>query len=437
MRPLSRRAVLRGAGACLALPWLEGMAGATGTAPRRLLVVTIPNGMPPDAWRSAGTGALWTPGRLLSGLGDLTSQLTVLEGLGNAITTGEPHHACSLALLTGRETPPWAVSDPRTFVSMDQVTAAAIGGATRLPSLQLGSDPAVPCGEAAAGQQPTCAGYWTPAWADGNTPLVPEVDTRRAFTRLFGEDAGETAVARLRRQRYEQALVDRVREHAASLSARLGAADRARLDQYLTGVAELERALYAPPAPTTGACADARGAFLDHTALDSPVDVDVHVGVMLDLIVLALQCDLTRVITYALASERTDRTYPWLGVPEAHHHISHHGSDPVKLMKLETIGRWELDQVAALLRRLQATPDGDGTLLDSTTVLALCSMGEPELHDARDIPVFVAGGGLPARGRQVLTGQPLARLHLTLLQHLGVPVDRFGDAGDRALDVWS
>lgn len=438
-RTTTRRTVLRGFGTLLALPWLETLAGRGAGATdaetaRRLMVFTVPNGMPQSAWPSTGTGPSWTPSSLLAELGAHTERVSVLEGLHQFSWPGEPHHSLGMSLLTGRTTAAWSMADPAAFVSVDQVAARAIGGSTRLGSLQLGIDPPVPCGEVVAGTQPTCAGYWTTSWADANTPLLPILHPRAAFDRLVGSgDPGESADARARRQRLGHGVLDFVRADAARLRSRLSVSDRIRLDQYLTGVEEVERDLDALPSPETGPCADAEAAITSRVDLDAPMDHEAHVAVMLDLAVLAFQCDATRVVSFALGNERSDRTFPQLGISESHHALSHHGGDPAKLAALETIARWELRTFAGLLDRLLAAPEGAGTLLDASAVLFAGAMGDPHVHDPFNLPVIVAGGAggaLVPRGRVVYdTSVSMADLHLTLLQRLGVGIDSFGDGG--------
>lgn len=436
IKPLSRRAVLRGVGAALALPWLECMmprGRATGGQTRRLVVWHVPNGMVMDTWTPQGQGLSWTASPILTPLDGLRASLTIPTGLNNSHTDEvEPHDGRSLGLLSGRDSLPWAVPDPAGWTTMDQVAADGLG-ATPIRSLELGSESATPCGEAAAGQVPTCAGYQTISWRDA-TPLPRTIHPRQVLDRLFGiSHEGGSVADRARKTAREQRIVDLVREDANRLNARLGAADRARFDGFLTGVDELDRRLQEAPLPADDPCALA-AATLDATyALDAPMDIDTHVEVMTELMVLALQCDRTRVISYMLGNERSNRPYPRIGVPESHHVISHHSGDPAKLDKLTAIGTWEVQMWARLLSRMAAVPEADGTLLDSAAVLFCAGLSDPMVHDMVNLPVLLAGracGGLVPAGRvDYAEGSQIADLHLTVLRALGIPLDRFGDLG--------
>lgn len=432
---ISRRALLAGLGAGLALPWMGPRLRATEAAsPRRLLIVTLPNGMPPAAWRSEGAGLGYTPSPILQGLGAWTDRVTTMEGIRVPVSGGEPHHAARLGVLTGTSSRPWEVVDPAAFRSVDQIAADVLAGAAPLRSLHLSPDAPITCNEAASGQQPTCAGFWTPSWADAATPMIPEHEPSRAMAQVFGE-VGQNPIEAARRQRYAEAVLARVRADADVVAGRLAGQSRTRLDQYLAGLLEVERAVQAPATPSTGACAVGRDALLAGHDLNGPMDLPERIAVMSEIAALALQCDRARVVNLCFGSERTDRAAPWLGISESHHHLSHHGGDRDKLAKIEEIGRWEMQEVAALLDRLDATPEGDGSLLDHTLVVIHCAIGDPDQHASNDVPFLLAGGGVPAGGRQVMSGLPVGSFWLSALRHLGVSVDRVGEA-ETPMEWW-
>jgi hypothetical protein len=430
MLSLSRRAMLRGLGALVALPALECMptSRATGGAVRRLLIWHVPNGMPMSAFHPTGEGLGWTASNILAPLEPFRDRLTLPRDLRNACNVDlEPHHARALGLLSGRLDTPWSTPAPAAWSTVDQIAADALGD-TGIRSLELGSEGPTPCGEAAAGQVPSCSGYQTISWRAG-AALPRETSPRRVFDRLFG-DPGESPAARARRVRADQRVVDRIREDAARLQSAVGAEDRQRLDAWFTAIDEVElRLREQPPAPGDACLADA-AALTARIDLDAPMSLEAQVDLMGELAVLALRCDRTRVISYMLGNERSNRPFPELGVTSSHHVISHHRGDPTALSQLETIGRWEMERFAALLTRLDAIPDANGTLLDASAVLFCSSVSDPDTHSGDDMPVILAGGGcgaLAARGalRQAEV-TPLANLHLALLQRLGVDVDRIG-----------
>lgn len=431
---ISRRTVLRGLGVALALPWLERMsARATASSPRRLIVWHVPNGMPMHAWTPGGDGLAWTASPVLAPLDAWRDQVSILSGLDNAdVPVIEPHHARALGLLSGRRTLPWEAEDPAAWRTVDQLAADALSGTTAIRSLELGGEAATPCGEAAAGQVPSCAGYHTISWDGAQRPLPREVTPRRVFERLVGRPMAADLAARQRAR--DVLVVDAVREDAGRLRGQLGRADQSRLDQYLTGIDEVERRLQAlPPAPD-GVCGTEAAALEASGLLDAPLDRTGQVDLMNELIVLALQCDRTRVVSYMLGNERSARAHPQIGISGGHHDLSHHSNVPVRLDALVSIGRWEVERFAGLLERLDAVQEPDGTLLHQSAVLLCGAMSDPDRHDRRDLPVVLAGraGGAltPAGHLRLAEGTPLANLHLTVLRRLGVDIDRVGEEGE-------
>jgi hypothetical protein len=448
MSSLSRRAVLRGLGVCLALPWLESAGPRSARAveavvPKRFLVWAVPNGMPMQAWYPAVDGTTWTASPLLAPLERHRSEILILDHLHQHVRAGhEPHMAQNAVCLAGVQDPPWALAPGAAFESLDQLLARHWMGQTVFPSLELTSEGPAFCSEAATGQVPSCAGYSTLSWQDASTPLPRELSPRRLFDRLFSVgDPTLSAVARARLQLRERSILDAVSDDLDRLLPRVSAADQRTLDQFLTGVRSLERQLDALEAPVELTCASGASALLQSGALDQITDVAGHVDAMRQLIVLALQCDRTRVITYMLGNERSDRPFPHLGITASHHMLSHHQQDPAKLAAIEAIGLWEVEGFARLLDALSQVPEADGTLLDHTLALFLSPIADPDVHGNSRLPVVLAGrgGGTVEPGRYLSfpagpSGtSPLAALHLTLAQRLGVPLDRFGSDGTSPL----
>jgi hypothetical protein len=448
MSGVSRRAVLRGLGACLALPWLESVRGARAVEvaiPRRFVVWAVPNGMPMNAWYPEVDGDQWLASPLLQPLERHRSELLVLDRLHQHTQAGsEPHIAQNSVVLAGRSAPPWTVPPGVGFQSLDQLLAAAWQHETTFPSLELTSEGTAFCSEAATGQVPSCAGYNTLSWRDASTPMPRELSPRRLFDRIFSvSDPTLSPEARARLQLKERSILDVVKADLSRLAARVSAADRLTLDRFATGVRALEGQLSQLDGPATLACSSATTSLPDSGLLDAVGDVEAHVAAMRDLIVLALQCDRSRVVSYMLGNERSDRPYPHLGIYDSHHMLSHHQGDPAKLAAIETIGRWEVEGFAGLLDQLSQIPEGDGTLLDHTLALFLSPISDPDAHGTTRLPVVLAGrgGGTVTPGRYIghadgaLGGRPLADLHLTIAQRLGVPITRFGDSGEEPLDL--
>ncbi len=435
---LPRRTFLRGVGATLALPLLDAMVpalsaqvGPAANPVRRLGYVFIPMGMNPLPWIPKGEGAITELSPSLASLTPYLDHLTVVTNteLRNAYTTGN-HASSNAAFLSctgGKRT---EGSDYQLGTTVDQIAAAQIGGATPIPSLELGTDLIAQVGNCDNGY--ACVYMNSLSWSSPTTPLPPESDPRAVFERLFGD--GGTLEQRQAQMKTNASILDWVMNDMIRLQAKLGGGDRAKVDEYLDTVREVERRIqraeqHADSTPLPG---------LDRPA-SVPESWEEHVKLMFDLQVLALQADMTRIITFQLAREGSTRTYAQIGVPEPHHPVSHHVNDPVKLAKLAKINAYHVSLFGYLLERLRSTPDGDGTLLDHTTYLLGSGMGNPDVHDHTNLPIVVARGG----AGQVKGGwhikydeaMPLANLHLALLDHVGVHLDSFVDSTGRAGEV--
>lgn len=442
---LSRRALLRGAGVALALPALEsllprGVAHAGGTAPpKRMLIWYVPcgiNGSTANAWRPTAEGAGFALSPMLAPLGALRSETLVLTGLSNrpaqadygGVNDGAGDHARGTgSFLTAARITKTEATGIRNGISVDQVAANAIGMSTRFPSLQMGIDGGSATGNCDSGY--SCAYARNISWASETTPLPKLTNPQILFERLFA--AGESAAQAERRRAYRASVLDYVRRDATRLQGTVGATDRARLDQYLTAVRELERQVMAG-ATTAPVCAPPPRPM-------EGLGYEDTVRVMNQIMALALRCDATRVITFMLGNAGSGRDYSFLGAAGAHHELSHHQSDPDKLRKLQLIGTWEVQQFAALLQQLQSMREADGsTVLDNTVALFSSEIADGNGHWHYGLPVLLAGrcGGQFNTGRHVVYGteRPIANLYLAMLKAVGVRATRFGAEGTAVLE---
>ncbi len=430
---LPRRTFLRGSGASLALPLLDAMvpsmtaqARTPARAPRRLGFVYMPMGCDHSRWTPPGDEDLRELSPILSSLEPVVDYVTVLTNM--ELKNSYPGtHATSNAGFLSAAKAKWTEStDYYLGTTADQIAAKRIGRQTRLPSLELAMDLMSMVGQCDNGF--ACVYQNNLSWSSPNTPLPAEAHPRIVFERLFGE--GGTPEQRAQALRRKASLLDLVMEEASRLDAGLGAGDRTRLSQYLDSIREVERRIQKAESETQDR---------ELPDLDRPVGVPEqyadHARLMFDLQALALQADITRVITFQLARETSTRTYPEAGVPEPHHPLTHHGNNPEKIAKVAKINTFHVSLFAGFLQKLAATPDGDGSLLDHTTCLYGSGMGNPNVHDHTNLPIVVAGGPKSRRsnGRHIRYPEPtpLANLHLTLLDRVGVHLDQFGDSSGR------
>jgi hypothetical protein len=436
-RALPRRTFLRGMGTSLALPLLDAMVPAatmlaqTAANPiRRLGYVYIPMGMNAAMWTPAAEGRIAELSPSLASLMPVLDHITVVTNLElrNAYTTGN-HASSNCAFLSCSKAKRTEGSDYELSTTVDQIAATAIGRDTPLPSLEIGTDLIAQVGNCDNGY--ACAYQNNLSWSSATTPLPTEADPRVVFERLFGD--GGSPERRRAELRKSGSILDWMMADMARLQRELGPGDRSTVGQYLDSVREVERRIQRAEASDGTQLPD----------LDRPASVPAvwedHVRLMFDLQVLALQADVTRVITFQLARETSTRTYPHIGVPEPHHPVSHHVNDPEKLMKLARINAHHVSLFGYMVERLQATPDGDGSLLDHSLYLLGSGMGNPDVHDHSNLPIVVAGGrGLRfTGGRHIRFAQPtpLANLHLALLDKVGVHLDRFVDSTGRVADL--
>ena len=429
-KALPRRTFLRGAGASVALPLLDAMvpsmtaqAKTAAAGVRRLGFVYIPMGSNVSMWTPRSENDLSELSPSLSPLESVKDQLTVITNL--ELKNAYPGtHATSNAAFLSAAKAKWTEStDYHLGVTVDQVAAKQIGQETQLPSLEMAMDLLKTVGQCDNGF--ACVYQNNLSWSSPTTPLPAEAHPRIVFERLFGE--GGTSAERRAALRRKASLLDFVNDDISRLQGKLGGADRVKVGEYLDTVREVERRIQRAEADT----ADSRLPDLDRP-VGVPVEYADHAKLMFDLQVLALQGDVTRVISFQLARETSNRTYPEAGVPDPHHPTSHHGNRPEKLAKIAKINRFHVSLFAYFLERLKAAREGDGTLLDHSLYLYGSGMGNPNVHDHTNLPILVAGGaaGRMKGGRHIRYNEPapLANLHLTMLDKVGVRLDSFQDS---------
>jgi hypothetical protein len=407
--------------------------GARTTIPKRVAFLYVPNGVHMPDWTPAQTGTGFAFPPILQALEPYRDELLVLSGLSQ--NTAGPmgdeggDHARSLAcFLTGVHPFKTDGANIRAGVSIDQVAASQIGRATRLSSLELGIDPSAQAGSCDSGY--SCAYSSNISWKSSTLPMAKEIHPRMVFDRLFGTRVRQgTSVERVRQERYEKSILDHVVDDARQLHGRVGTSDRRKLDEYLEAVREIERRIgrvdVAEPGQPPSSWTPPDGI---------PNDLREHIRLMLDLLVLAFQADATRICTFMFANEASNRAYQFLNVPDGHHDISHHGNDPKKHEKIRTINRFHVEQLAYLLGKLRAIREGEGTLLDHAMIVYGSGIGDGDRHNHDDLPILLAGkgGGTIKPGRHIrYQAQPLNNLYLSMLDRMGVKIDRHGDSTGR------
>ena len=427
-KALPRRTVLRGIGATLALPLLDGMVpaltalGRTAAKPvGRLGVVYVPNGIVMEQWTPATAGAGFEITPILEPLKPFRDRLLVVSGLSNK-GPDNIHETGATSFLTGVPPKRTQGSQLGAGVSMDQQVARGTGRHTQLASLELALESGDDVGTCGGGY--TCAYTNTICWRSATTPLPMETNPRTVFERLLGDTGGTDPAARLARIEQNRSLLDAVTDKVAALRRELGPRDRLKLGEYLEAVRDIERRIQKAEAQVDQELPEIA------PPPGIPAAFDEHAKLMFDLQVLAYQTDLTRVVSFMISREYSGRTYPQIGVPEAHHPTSHHRYDPAKLAKLAKINAYHTTLLAYYLDRLQSTPDGDGSLLDQMTLLYGGGLSDGHRHSSDNLPILLVGraGGRLRGGRHVRCPEatPMSNLHLTLMDTLGLPAERFG-----------
>jgi hypothetical protein len=432
---LPRRTFLRGVGAAVALPFLDAMMPALSAqakkAPtvRRLGFVYTPNGATMASWTPNGEGpALDELSPTLSALNSLKDHVLVPTGLsqrqaeswGNG--NGE-HSRGQTVWLSGVHPKRTEGADVRNATTVDQLAAQVIGADTRLMSIEMALEQNYLVGNCDNGY--SCV-YWnTISWRTPTMPLPMEVNPRIVFERMFGD--GGSPAQRLAQVREDRSILDSVKEAVAGLERRLGAGDRVKVAEYLDSMREIERRIQVAERQSGESLIS-----LPDRPIGVPENYDEHAKLMFDLAALAFQADITRVFTLLLGREQTNRPYPFIGVPEAHHAISHHQNDPQKLAKAAKVNAYHIELLARFADKLKATPDGDGSLLDHSLVLYGSSLSDGNQHNFSPLPIVLAGGasGQLQGGRHVRFPKDthMSNLLLAMLDKLGVRLERFGDS---------
>ena len=432
---LPRRTLLRGVGTALMLPLLDAMIPpltALADTPadpgrlRRLGFVFMPMGSDITRWTPPGAQGLDRLSPSLLPLEPVKDHVTVISNLELLNAYPGTHSSSNSAFLSAAKARHTESTDYYLGTTVDQIAAKQIGKDTQLPSLELAMDLLATVGQCDNGY--ACVYQNNRSWSSPTTPLPAEAHPRIVFERLFGE--GGTPAERRIALKKRASLLDGVAEDFSRLRRQLGPADRTRVSGYLESIREVERRIQKAEVDAT------QYALPD---LDRPIGVPPayadHARLMFDLQVLALQGDITRVITFQLARETSNRTYPEIGVPDPHHPLTHHGNDPDKIARMAKINQFHVSLFAYFLERLKATPEGDGSLLDHSLVLYGSGMGNPNVHDHTNLPIIVAGGaaGRMKGGRHIKYDKPtpLANLHLSLLDKVGIRLDKFGDSNGK------
>ncbi len=432
-RHIPRRTILRAVGTAVALPLLDSMIPAltpirlTAAQPvRRLGVLYAANGMAMSQWRPEQDGAL-ALSPILRPLEPFRDRCLVVSGLDSKMADGKDtavHARIQSAWLTGCKPKRTEGPDIHLGISMDQVVAREFGKDTQLASIELAMEPSDLAGACLPGY--SCAYNNTVSWRNATTPLPMEYTPRLVFERLFGTSPDTSPEARRALVEKRRSILDGVTDKVARLQQQIGVSDRSKLDQYLEAIRDVERRLQ----KVEGQAATELPS-VEKPSARVPERWDEHAALMFDLLVLAYQTDLTRVFTFALGRELSIRTFNEIGVPDAHHPLSHHENDATKIAKLAKIQSYQMQAFARFLSRLQATPDGDGTLLDRSLFFYGAGMSDSNLHYMYDLPALVvAGREMAITGGQHITekGKPLANLQLTMIEKLGLPVEQFGDS---------
>jgi hypothetical protein len=431
-KSLPRRTVLRGLGATLALPFLDAMAPAMAAAAQRatkpahrFLAFYVPNGMAMEYWTPKGEGSAFELSPVLEPLAPFRDQMLPISGIhANWVAI---HAGASGAFLTG--TPRGGKTEIEIFAdtSMDQLLARHHARDTQIASLEMAMDP--PANAGACTGNLSCVYTHTLSWRSPTQPLPMEFNPRAVFEKLFGDSGSTDRAAREARLRQHKSILDSVNDKLAALRRRLGPQDQVKVDQYAESVRDVERRIQRAEEQRD----------TDLPVMDQPQGVPAlfedHLDLMLDLQVLAFQSDLTRVISFMISKEQSARPYPQIGVPEAHHPLSHHGEVPELIARMSKINRYHTELFSKYLAKLRATPDGDGSLLDHTTILYGSGISNSNRHSGDNLPILLMGGGagrLKGGRHLAYTDKPsMANLLVTLMDKMDVPVERLGSSTGR------
>jgi hypothetical protein len=429
---LPRRTVLRGLGAALALPFLDAMVPAFATGVRaagkpahRFLAFYVPNGMAMEYWTPKGEGSAFELSPVLEPLAPYRDQILVLSGL--KANWNYIHAGASGSFLTGTTRGGRNEVEIIADVSMDQLLARQFAKETQVASLELAIDP--PANAGACTGNLSCVYTHTLSWRSPTQPLPVEYNPRAVFEKLFGDAGSTERAARQARLRQHKSILDSVNDKLTRLRGELGPEDQGKITEYTESIRDVERRIQKAEEQKD----------LEIPTIDQPQGVppvfEDHVALMLDLQLLAFQSDLTRVITFMISKEQSARPYPQIGVPEAHHPLSHHGNLPDLIAYMSKINRYHVQLFSNYVARLRATGDGDGSLLDHMTILYGSGISNSNAHAGDNLPLMLVGGGAgKLKGGRHLkyTDQPtMANLLVTLMDKLEVPVEKLGGSTGR------
>jgi hypothetical protein len=440
--PIHRRTFLRGLGSAVALPFLSSAPGVraaaaagavAGKPPLRMAFVYVPNGANMADWTPKEVGASFELPRILQPLSEVREQVSVLSGLAHdkAFANGDgagDHARASATFLTATQARKTQGADIRVGVSVDQFAAQKIGNNTLFPSLELGTDRGQLSGQCDSGY--SCAYSFNISWRSPSSPMPPEVDPKLAFERLFVQgDPDETAEMLAKKNRRRASILDFVLDDARQLHSKLGRNDQRKLDEYMTAVRDVERRIE---------MADKVGIELpDHTRPQGvPAAYGEHVKLMFDIMTLAFRTDSTRIGTFIMAHDGSNRPYANIGVSDGHHDLSHHENNPAKKEKIAKINTFHMELFAAWLKQMRETKESDGSsLLDNSMIVYGSAIEDGNSHAHNNLPVLLAGrgGGTIAPGRHIRFDKntPMANLFLSMMDRMGVQAERFGDSTGR------
>ena len=433
-KALQRRTFLRGMGTAVALPFLDAMTPALAAptkAPVRMVFTYVPNGIDMKNWNPEYEGKLRELPRTLKALEPFKEDITLIGNLthnwGRVLLDGAGDHGrCCGNYLTGVHVRKTMV-DIKAGISCDQIVANKIGSQTRFPSLELGIEDARQAGDCDSGY--SCAYTNNLAWKSDSQPLPPTLDPRALFERLFGNGVVLSPEARARQSSYRRSILDFVTTDTKKLQSDLGPTDKRKLEEYLTSIREIERQI--------------AKAEKDNSQIDPhmdkpygvPADFAEHFKLMTDMITIALQADLTRVVTFLVTREGTSRPYREIGIPDGHHPLTHHRNEPALIEKVVQINTYHVKQFAAWVEKLKASKEGDGSLLDNSMIVYGAGLSDGNRHAHEDLPTLIAGrgGNYIKSGRRIVVRKetPMSNLFLTMMDRMGVHAENFGDSTGR------
>lgn len=437
---LERRTFVRGLGTVLGLPLLEAMIPGTGYAagsistPKRMAFVFVPNGVIVPDWEPKGEGSNWELSPTLEPLAQVKEKVCVFKGLAqdNARAKGDgpgDHARSSAAFLTGAHPVKTGGVDIKVGQSVDQVAAEKIGTQTRLPSIELGTEGGRNAGQCDSGY--SCAYSNNISWKTASTPMAKEINPKLVFERLFGSvDDRDAAKGRAKRNEYRKSILDLVSDDASQLKKQLGQTDRRKIDEYFSSVREIEQRIERSRED------DSKRKIPEMNLPNGiPKQLDEHITLMFDLMALAFQTDTTRVATFMMANEGSNRSYPMIGINDGHHHLSHHQNKQDWIDQLKKIDKYLVGHFAKFLEKLDGIREGNGTLLDQSMIVYGSAIADGNRHDHHDLPILLAGrgGGTISSGRQLSYPKdtPLNNLFLSLLDRMDSGIDQLGDSTGR------